>query len=922
MRRPFARLGVAALALVCGLSARANAGDPLKPYVFLVVDTSGSMTDSDSSTGFGPPSCSGTVDNRLDHAKCAVNNIANSYGDMVLGLGRFRGTSTDTNPSNGCTMTGASCSGCSTSSGSGCTTAMSADYRLEVLAGLVDGGNSTVARWTDFTADTCSADNTMNPDLYANGATPVAGALKGVKRYFQGLQGSDGTTLWPSAAPGFDPIANDPLRTTLLPSGAQCRPYITIMLTDGDETCTTFANTQAAATSLLTTQKTVTDPVTGMSRTIDYRIETKVIGFGQSPGDTQIEGLARAGGTAGDGPGGANEGYYAQNEETLQLAISQIIADALRFEQCNNLDDDCDVLVDEDFPNKGQACDNGLFGVCRGTGTFVCTANGAGTQCNITNPGQAPGTETCNNLDDDCDSFVDEGSVCTGCGTVELCNNLDDDCDNRIDENLVTDCGTDVGECTRGTQTCMNGTWVGCNATGPFTEVCDGLDNDCDGVVDGLSEQCSTLPGGNPDTGPCHPGTRVCPPNGNGTWGPCLGEVGPITEVCDTIDNDCDTRFDEATGGADCSSSCGTGTTVCMNGTLVCEGQTSGGAEVCNDFDDDCDGNVDEGVADMGPCSMAPDGAPLCMPGVLRCVGGQFVCQGGEPAQPEACDCLDNDCDSRTDEEPPALCPSGQACVDCECAPPCAGGEFPCPVGRICENNFCVRDPCYDKVCDPLPNGDKQVCDPDSGDCVRACDAVQCPATFVCVGPLGECRPDNCITFPDRCTAEQQCVAGTCVSDPCFGVTCGAGEYCTGGTCVRSCTGVVCGSGQMCQLGECVPDRCNGRCGTGQVCDQDNGGCVIDPCLDHSACPQGEACNPQTGDCERDACLGVTCPGPGEICKLGTCAVPQAPAKDLITTGGGGCLSAGGGGSGAGAGALALLVLLALGSRKQKGGRS
>ena len=75
-------------------STTAYAGDPLKPYVLMIIDTSTSMRNA---TGAGVTSCD-TPDTRLAHAKCAINNIANSYGDMVLALGRFRETSTHACP--------------------------------------------------------------------------------------------------------------------------------------------------------------------------------------------------------------------------------------------------------------------------------------------------------------------------------------------------------------------------------------------------------------------------------------------------------------------------------------------------------------------------------------------------------------------------------------------------------------------------------------------------------------------------------------------------------------------------------------------------------------------------------------------------------------------------------------------------------
>jgi Notch-like protein len=360
---------------------------------------------------------------------------------------------------------------------------------------------------------------------------------------------------------------------------------------------------------------------------------------------------------------------------------------------------------------------------------------------------------------------------------------------------------------------------------------------------------------------------------------------------------------------------------VCTNGVLTCEGSTGGGPEVCNDFDDNCNGLVDEGVPDMGPCTTGPGGEPLCMPGVMRCVGGTYVCQGGEPAMTETCNCEDDNCNGQVDEG--TLCGGGATCTHCQCALPCASGEFPCPEGRMCVDSFCIADPCFGVTCDPLPNGDQTVCD--AGTCVRACDQVTCGAGEVCVGSLGACRPDNCLTFPDRCTATQQCVAGTCVDDPCAGVTCGGNQYCQGGQCVGSCTGVSCGAGERCDRGMCEPDPCGGPCQSGQVCNETSHTCVNDPCLGRN-CPAGEACDPQSGICERDPCLGVMCPGANEICAQGTCFTPAPPIdagpvdEDRVTTGGGGGCAAGGG-AGSTGGAL-LGLALALGLRRRRAARA
>ena len=83
-------------------------------------------------------------------------------------------------------------------------------------------------------------------------------------------------------------------------------------------------------------------------------------------------------------------------------------------------------------------------------------------------------------------------------------------------------------------------------------ELCDGRDNDCDGIVDnGVICGCGdddTCYGGPPESagvGACTPGRRDCDISGE-FWLECTGWVGPVAEVCDDgIDNDCDGQIDD-----------------------------------------------------------------------------------------------------------------------------------------------------------------------------------------------------------------------------------------------------------------------------------------------------------------------------------------------------------------------------------------
>jgi len=127
-------------------------------------------------------------------------------------------------------------------------------------------------------------------------------------------------------------------------------------------------------------------------------------------------------------------------------------------ETCNGLDDDCDGTVDDGVPT-GASCSAGI-GACARTGTTLCVG-GALTGCSAV--AGAPGTETCNSLDDDCDGTVDDG-VPTG-----------------------APCSSGVGACARtGTTLCVGGALTGCSAVAgaPGTETCNTVDDDCDGTVD------------------------------------------------------------------------------------------------------------------------------------------------------------------------------------------------------------------------------------------------------------------------------------------------------------------------------------------------------------------------------------------------------------------------------------------------------
>jgi MYXO-CTERM domain-containing protein len=130
--------------------------------------------------------------------------------------------------------------------------------------------------------------------------------------------------------------------------------------------------------------------------------------------------------------------------------------------------------------------------------------------------------------------------------SVEICDGEDNDCDGLVDEGLVRECAS---ACGSGVETCSAGTWGGCDAPAVETEVCNGVDDNCDGSIDpgcectiGETRAC----GETSDVGACHPGTQTC--GADGTWGNCEGSVGPTPEMCNGEDDDCDGEADEDEG--------------------------------------------------------------------------------------------------------------------------------------------------------------------------------------------------------------------------------------------------------------------------------------------------------------------------------------------------------------------------------------
>ena len=283
-------------------------------------------------------------------------------------------------------------------------------------------------------------------------------------------------------------------------------------------------------------------------------------------------------------------------------------------ELCDGLDNDCNPGTPDGFdePDFGARCNVGV-GACRRTGTRVCTP--AGMACDATPGSPAPDDATCNGLDDDCNGVPDDGFV----GTPLTCG---------------------VGACQAdGATRCEDGRIVAdCAPLQPTPETpdsglcADGIDNDCDGLVDDEDPDCTPLSVCFVDRdGDGRPGTEILLPDSD-CWGlhegrtlrpwnedcnddpddPCARRAwNGATELCDGCDNDCNGLVDELYPGL--GDSCATREDICTERSWQCsdDGRSlvcgapaaidgagvpeSWASGTCDDgIDNDCDGLIDD----------------------------------------------------------------------------------------------------------------------------------------------------------------------------------------------------------------------------------------------------------------------------------------------------------------------------------------
>mgnify|MGYP000713246903 CR=1 FL=1 len=416
-------------------------------------------------------------------------------------------------------------------------------------------------------------------------------------------------------------------------------------------------------------------------------------------------------------------------------------------EVCDEADNDCNGEVDEGVTNTYyQDLDNDGWGGFSGTTDACAPPEGYAADvgdCDDSDPAFHPGAteDDCTDPNDyNCDGSVayadvdaDGWPACQDCDDTEagvnpdaqeICNAIDDDCDGDIDD-ADSDVDLSTGSTFYGDSDAdgygnASATTVACDVPSgsvaddtdcndsdaaihpAATEVCDSVDNDCDGDIDDDDSGVDTSTGSTFYTdsdgdgyGDAGSSTMACDtPSGSvsndSDCDDSAAAIHPLaTEVCDTIDNDCDGDIDDDDadvhgqstwyhdGDSDGYGLSTSSTLSCFQPTSYvadstdCDDSSSSvspaGSEICNGIDDDCDGYTDDDDSSVDLSTGTTyyldsdgDGYGVTSSTTTSCsvLSGYSTassdCDDSDsatyPGASETCDGDDNDCDGSYDE--------------------------------------------------------------------------------------------------------------------------------------------------------------------------------------------------------------------------------------------------------------------------------
>ena len=288
-----------------------------------------------------------------------------------------------------------------------------------------------------------------------------------------------------------------------------------------------------------------------------------------------------------------NDGHYSVTcgGDDCNDTNSQVFPGA--FEICNNtFDDNCNGVIDENTTCKKGCIDND------NDGAFACNISGCNygltkCDCNDGNPHINPlQKEICDNgIDDDCDGQTDEESYADPCVDAKKCIDADgDDFYRYVGSGTPMSCQQQDEDCND------NNINIGPSAA----EICDnGIDDDCDGLTDLSDSDCNCK---DLDGDGFYNSTNCYLINSKYDCNDKTANVRPnATEVCNEVDDDCDGSRDEDCPCSPVGSKvvCSSNIGECKKGNQTCGSDYSWGvcdgvlpqAETCGDgIDQDCNG--------------------------------------------------------------------------------------------------------------------------------------------------------------------------------------------------------------------------------------------------------------------------------------------------------------------------------------------